>query len=481
MSLEMIRTTILAVGWPILVIISILIVYKAHNFYKKTQKLALGKFVLAQTISIVISMYSLGIISTAFMFCKVGTGVLIVLPIFIIWFVMIIGILILSEKWKDEAAKINILYYRIKERTKKLKQEKNKLTHIAQNMDTGAILLDHSGKPMFINREAREIINPKVSDENQLLKLLFKKFSKYDLKSCVGKCVEGNPCNITNIEIKDKLYEIYLRCLIDHSVEQNYFGHFIWIRDVTEEKTLEQAKNKFLTVVSHKLRTPLAGIRGFIDLISKDKNGKLSSQQKEYLNDTQKCIKITVDLINQLFYASEAEIKKLKVNLKKTDLASLLKKVTSKIKELSKEKKCKFKINIPKNQKFILQTDNKLLSKTIFTILENAIIYSNNTDNKSIKNIEINISKENDEYIISVKDKGIGIPETDNKRIFQKFYRSENALKVHTEGTGLNLNIANDIVNSLGGKIWFKSKLDKGTQFFLTLPIKLSKQKIRLK
>ena len=77
-------------------------------------------------------------------------------------------------------------------------------------MDTGAILLDHSGKPMFINREAREIINPKVSDEDQLLELLFKKFSKYDLKSYVEKCIEGNPSNITDIEMKGKLYEIYL-------------------------------------------------------------------------------------------------------------------------------------------------------------------------------------------------------------------------------------------------------------------------------
>ena len=195
------------------------------------------------------------------------------------------------------------MYYRIKERSEKLKLEKSKLSHIAQNMDTGAILLDGGGKPMFINREAREIIGSESDDEAFLLKALYKKLKKYKLKDHVDDCLAGKPSNILNVEIDDKIYEIFLRFLVEHT-NKGYFGHFIWIRDVTEEKTLARAENKFMTVASHKLRTPLTGIQQYIDLLLRE--GGYNARQKEYLSDMKACGSIMANVVNQLLYASEA-------------------------------------------------------------------------------------------------------------------------------------------------------------------------------
>lgn len=478
MTLEKIRFIILIIGWPVLVSSSFLILYKAFHFYKKTQKLALGKFILAQTTGVIVSMYSLGIVSTAFMFCKIETGVMVVLPIFAIWFGTMIGIYYISEKWKDESLKINILYYKIKEQSKKLMMEKDKLSHIAQNMNTGAILLDNEGIPMFINREAKSIIGTKISNEKKFIKELYKKFSKYDLKSHVENCINGQPSNIMDVEMKDKLYEIYLRCLIDHNAGNTAFGHFIWIRDVTDEKNLEHAKDKFLTVISHKLRTPLSGIKGLVSLISNDKKNNLNAQQKDYFEDVKKCTDITIDLVNQLFYASEAEIKKMKVVPSKTDLSSLIKKAVRKMADLADKKNCVIKTVNSVKQKCIVKTDSELIQKAIDIILENAIIYSNNAGKKKPKEVLLKLVKEKDKFIISVEDKGIGIPETDKKSIFEKFYRSENALKVHTEGTGLNLNMAKTIIHSLNGDIWSESTINKGAKFFITIPFGVSKKKL---
>ena len=94
---EMIRFLILAIGWPVLIAGSVIITVKAHNFYQKTNKLALGRLILAQTVGILVSMYSLGIVATAFMFCNVENGTKVVLPIFLVWFVIMVTIYIISE------------------------------------------------------------------------------------------------------------------------------------------------------------------------------------------------------------------------------------------------------------------------------------------------------------------------------------------------------------------------------------------------
>ncbi|MBU0727112.1 HAMP domain-containing histidine kinase [Patescibacteria group bacterium] len=464
--MEMIRSIILFAGWPVLILGSIIIILKAHGFYKRTNKLPLGKLILAETFGTLISMYSLGIVATFLMFCDVEKGVKIVLPVFIVWFITMIIISYISWRWRKEAAKINILYYKIKERTEKLKKEKTKLSHIAENMETGAIFLDNSGKPMFINKEAKAIINSKSDSDRKLLEALYKKFSKYKLKKHVEECVNGNPSNIIDVEIDDKIYEIFLRCLIDHTAEvRGYFGHFIWIRDVTEEKGLEQAKNKFLTIASHKLRTPLAGIKGAMSLLESTCS-HMKKEQKELLDDARQCTEIMSSVVNKLFYASEAEIKKMKVNLEKTQLDGLVKKAIDK----TKDGKIKFKKQ--KDIIYALSTDSDLLSQAIESLLDNAVIYSES-------DVLVGLKKEEKEFIISVKDDGIGISKPEQKKVFTKFFRAENAMKRYTEGSGLNLNITKHIIQSLDGRIWFESKLNKGSTFYIALPEKIKKSKLR--
>ncbi len=472
MTFEMIRSVILLIGWPFLIAGSVIIVIKAYHFYQKTNKLALGRLIMAETFGVLVSMYSLGLVSTAFMFHDVEEGVRIVLPIFLVWFVVMVAIYLISERWRDEAAKINILYYRIKERSEKLKQEKEKLIQVAQNMSTGAILLDNAGKPMFINREAKEIIGSKSNNEGRLLKLLFKKFAKYRLKAHVDNCLAGKPSNIMDAEAGDRIYEICLRCLIGHASQANgYFGHFIWIRDVTDEKMLLRAEDSFLTVASHKLRTPLTGIRQYTDLLLRDK--KCTARQKEYLSDIKSCADIMADVVNQLLYASEASIRKLKINPKKTQLDQLLKKAVNELKPIARKKKIKIIYRQDSEAAYDLLTDADLLLKVLKDVLNNAIIYS--TDKKP--EVTVHLKKENgNKYQIIIADNGIGIPKMDHDKIFTKFFRSENALKVHTEGLGINLNTDRRIVRSLGGQISFESKLNKGTAFTISLPGKPPKK-----
>ncbi|PIV51576.1 hypothetical protein COX67_01570 [Candidatus Falkowbacteria bacterium CG_4_10_14_0_2_um_filter_36_22] len=469
--MEILRNIILIIGWPILILGSILFIYQSYNFYKKTQKLALGKLVVLETFGHLLSMYLLGFLSTYIMFINLGKGVIIVLPIFLVWIVVMVIVYQVSKKWEEEAAKINILFYKIKERTEQLLQEKNKLTHIAQNMSTGAILLDNIGQVMFINNEAKNIVGFSSENEEEILGALFQKFSKHKLKERVSRCIAGHPSNLIDVEVDNRIYEIFLRCLIDHkSGSRDIFGHFVWIRDVTEEKLLERTKYKFIAVASHKLRTPLTSIRGFVELLLEDKKGKLNADQKQWLDNINKSSKIMVDLVNKLLKASEIQSVNLKIDLSRVQIDKIIEEIIKKLEPMANNKNCIIKFNFPKDEIINTETDGNLFSHVVESVIRNAIIYSLP---ERFNDIEVEITNDKSkEYIISVKDRGIGMPEEAKTKIFHKFFRAENALLTDTEEAGISMSAAQVIMKALGGRIWFNSKEGEGTTFYISIPIK---------
>ncbi len=464
MNLEAFRLIILSIGWPVMAIGGIIILLKAIKFNKKLHSLPLGKIIVSMTIGQIFSMISLGIVSTVFMFIDIKTGVYIIMPIFIIWLITIIANFIISFKWSQEAAKINILYYKVKERAEEIKKEKEKLTHVASNMPTGVIFLDGQGKIMFINREAKNIAGFDSNDDEEIYGAILGKFFKYQLKDKINQCLEGHPSSIMNIKLDGKIYEIHLRNLIDRDKSiNNYFGHFIWIRNVTQEKLLTKAKENFITIASHKLRTPVSGIK----LLSENllSNEKIDKNSKKIIKEINKSSKLLTELVNNIIQNIDYDTKEIKAQLKYCDF----KKITKDLIEYYNKKniiKCKIKFTSHEKGAFSIQTDEYLLKKIIKIFIKNALIY--NQDNCTIN---IQLAKKENQAILSIQDNGIGISEESKNLIFSNFYRAENAIKKYTEGTGTNLFIAKKIIASLGGKIWFDSILDKGSTFYISIPL----------
>lgn len=466
--MEALRTIMLFGGWPMLIVGGFFFAFQAHYFYKKTEKLALGKLIIIETLGILISMVSLGIVATVFLLHDLDIGVKTVLPIFIVWFVVMVMVYVNSRKWSDEASKINILYYKIKERSKELQEEKTKLSHVAQNMNTGAILLDNAGKVIFVNREAKNILGFDSDDTGEMVGALYQKFSKHKLKDNIKECMAGHPANMLDVEVDGKIFEIFLRPLTDHNnPDKTYFGHFIWIRDVTEEKELEKSKYKFITVASHKLRTPLTGIKGFLDLILSEDIGKLNNEQKNYLKNIQDATLNMVDLSNQLLRASESETGSIKPKNSAFDLGELAEEIVEEVKNLNKGEACNLKLQKPSEGLESIKSDPELIGQVIKILVDNAFKYSRKDGNCEVV---IKIEDKENGYVISVADKGIGIPEKDKSKIFVKFVRAENAMRMYTEGVGINLNIAKNIMKALSGRIWFESKEGEGSIFYISIP-----------
>ncbi len=248
-------------------------------------------------------------------------------------------------------------------------------------------------------------------------------------------------------------------------------------RDITKEKQIDRAKTEFVSLASHQLRTPLATIAWYLELLLDGSAGKITKNQKSYLTEIHNGNQRMIGLVEALLNVSRLELGTFYVELQEVDVANLTKEI---IKELSPQlnlKKQTLKEDIDKKLKNI-KTDPRLLHIVLQNLLSNAIKY---TPEKGKIKIAVKIVKRGDSVdsvkikkeslLLEVSDNGYGIPLSEQDKIFSKLFRSKNAQTKNVDGTGLGLYIVKSIAERLGGKVWLNSTEGKGTTFFVALPI----------
>jgi PAS domain S-box-containing protein len=234
--------------------------------------------------------------------------------------------------------------------------------------------------------------------------------------------------------------------------------------DITEIKKLEQAKIEFLSITSHQLRTPLATVKWYMEMLLSGDLGELAPKQKEYMERLEKVNEDMIGLVEMLLNVSRTEIGTLPVEKKPTNVRELSESILA---ELSPQI-VKRELTINKNYNDLLEninSDPKLLRIVIQNIISNAVKY---TPEKG--EITITFSDSMGIKGISVSDNGYGIPKSQQDQIFTKLFRADNAKKLSTtQGTGLGLYLVKSIMESLGGSISFVSEENQGTTFNIKL------------
>ncbi len=226
-------------------------------------------------------------------------------------------------------------------------------------------------------------------------------------------------------------------------------------------------KSEFISVVSHQLRSPLTNLKYSLEFLMSDKLKNVSKDELEYFKILEENTKRMGDLINNLLIVSRIETSQLPLRKEEFSFIDLTKKMIMKFKVYSEATNVKIKLKTEKNLPNVL-ADPFWVEQTIQNLLDNAIRYSHSGDE-----IEISIKPDSKKLIFCIQDSGVGIPKLEQKYIFQKFFRSKNALKYQTQGSGLGLHIVKQVLSLMKGKIWFKSKEDQGTTFYFSLPIKV--------
>lgn len=235
-------------------------------------------------------------------------------------------------------------------------------------------------------------------------------------------------------------------------------------------KKLDKVKDEFVGIVSHQLRSPLTGIRWFTELLIKNKDKNLNSKQLGLLQQVNASNLSLIKLVNDLLDVSHIETgHKFEVVKNNFNLNELLAEVLKENVYLIKSKELKIVNDVPVN--FEVYADREKLKQVWQNLITNASKYS---PEKSLIRVYLKYRKDK-EIFFYVQDTGIGIPRNQQANLFNKFFRATNATLQNTEGTGLGLYIAREIVRAHGGEMAFKSKEKQGSTFYFSLPVSINK------
>lgn len=225
-------------------------------------------------------------------------------------------------------------------------------------------------------------------------------------------------------------------------------------------------KTEFLDIMSHQLRTPLSANQWVVDLFFSGEAGKIGKEQEEYLKLLKENNDKMAELVSELLVISRIEHNSLPLHKEKVSLQDLVEEVIEEVKERNPESKdreisfsCEGEIPPVKGSPPYV----KLAARHL---IENAVTYGIEGGR-----VRVLLAKRGGGVYFEVEDDGVGIPREDQKHLFAKFYRSGNALRYQTEGSGLGLYITKALIEQHGGNIGFRSEEGKGSTFWFTLPI----------
>lgn len=264
---------------------------------------------------------------------------------------------------------------------------------------------------------------------------------------------------------KDQGYYVAIAKVAPILAGKELIGFVATETDITEITRLDEAKTEFVSLASHQLKSPLTAINWYVEMLLSGDAGKLSSKQKQFIDEIYQGNKRMVDLVNSLLNVSRIDLNAFAVQpeqVKAKEVAeSVLKELAPQAKAKQTQLATKYAQGLP-----AIKADPRLLRMIFQNLLSNAIKY---TPNKG--KVSLTVAKKGKDLYLEVADNGYGIPRSQQAKIFSRFFRAKNIQQKEVEGNGLGLYIIKAIVEQNGGKIWFASEENKGTTFFVALPL----------
>ena len=375
-----------------------------------------------------------------------------------------------KELEESRVALMNMLG-NVKEARKKAEEERDKTNTIITNFADGLLVFDLENKLALINPRAevffkiksREVIGKSVLELDSFpnLKPLIILLGKPSLKTGVAREIKEMSKKELLLE-KDLILEV---STISIMVGEERTGTLVVLHDVTREKIVEKLKTEFVSLAAHQLRTPLSAIKWTLQMLLDEDLGEITKEQREFIEKIYESNEKMIRLINDLLDVTRIEEGRYLYKPALTDLGTVVQSVINSFKDHIRQKGINLVFKKPDKNLPEVKMDVEKMKLAIQNILNNAVIYTHPGG-------QVTISLEGDKNKVEfrISDNGIGIPQDQQKRVFTKFFRGVNAVKMETGGTGLGLYITKNIIEAHGGKILFKSKEGKGSTFYFSLP-----------
>ncbi len=243
-------------------------------------------------------------------------------------------------------------------------------------------------------------------------------------------------------------------------------GMFILYARYIKEQALDRAKSEFVSLASHQLKTPLTTISWYAEMLLNGRVGKVAEKQKEYLEKIFHNNRRMKELVNALLNTSRIELGTLAIEPKPVNLIAVADSVLDELSAQINSKRLQIERDYEKNLP-IINADPQLTRIIFQNLLSNSVKY---TPDRGI--ISLTIKTQQSDILIKVSDSGYGIPKAQQSQIFKKLFRADNVREKEPDGTGLGLYIVKSVIEQFGGKILFESKENKGTIFYVTVPLR---------
>lgn len=349
----------------------------------------------------------------------------------------------------------NRLGDKLDQKIEKIQEEKNKVTTILNSMTEGVIAVNKDKKIILMNPKACQILN--INCDKIKGSSFIKEIRNHKLDNDLNSVLKSKGYQSTDLIIKNP-DKIYLECNFQTITDDRgeILGAIVVLIDVTRMKKLEEMRKDFVANVSHELKTPLTSIRGYADTII-DNEIKDYETVDRFVNIISKEATRLNLLINDLLDLSKLE--SYYFDLKPESIDDILDKPLRILQKEADKKKIeiieRFKENLP-----LVKMNKAQIENLLINLIDNAIKY-----NKDRGKITIRAYPKKERVYIEIKDTGIGIPEDEVERIFERFYRVDKARSKQAGGTGIGLSIVKHIIKGHSSEIEVTSTLDQGTTF----------------
>lgn len=362
----------------------------------------------------------------------------------------------------DLGETINDLATSLEEQTQEIVQNDKRLSELINHLVIGVMLIDEHRTIKMVNPAMSIILGEDIS---KLIGNSYVEATKsYGLSHMIETAYQKNE------KQNDEIYFYYPKDrIVDANIipiegkELGEHNLIVLLYDITEIRRLEKVRTDFVTNASHELKTPITALKGFSETLL---DGAMEDKEvlKQFLEIMLAESSRLDFLVNDILELSKLEQKQVPMKVEEINLTEAVKSTFQLVKQKADEKE--MKLNIIEEDNLFITGDSSRLKQILANLINNAVVYTQEGGK-----VEVSIKKEADFAVIKVSDNGMGIPEDEQDRIFERFYRVDKARSRNSGGTGLGLSIVKYLVENLNGFITVESKLGLGTTFIVRLPI----------
>lgn len=363
---------------------------------------------------------------------------------------------------RDEVGKLtrtfNNMGEQLRDKVSTLDQQRSRLATVLELMADGVLITDGDGRVQLINPAAADLLN--TGEEAALGQTFAQVVRHYQLIEVWQRCQETGEEQTETVEVGQR--DLFVQIIVT-PLREGRQGSLVILQNLTPLRRLQVVRRDFISNISHELRTPLASLKALVETL-RDVATDDPPASAHFLDSAEREIDSLTQMVQELLELSRIESGKVPLRLAPVDIADVILPAVERLQPQAERGELELAIDLPAGLPPVL-ADAARVQQVITNLVHNAIKF---TPAQGKIAITARSDEENGVVVVSVRDTGVGIPETDLSRIFERFYKADRARS--GGGTGLGLAIARHLVQAHGGRIWVNSHEGKGSTFNFSLP-----------